>query len=107
MEVYTPYQPEITKRPQYTRNRVYSHKHNNHVKKFIRPDLQVQQGLTYSIQLIASPPIITKNQSIENVTHDLTGSPGHKLAPNIFGGNRIGNGGPCRTHRGRRRECEH
>ena len=70
---------------------------------FLRPDLQVQPGLTYALQSIASPPIIAQNQSIQNVTHDLTGSPGHKLAPNIFGENRIGNGGPCRTHRGRRR----
>jgi len=47
--------------------------------------LQVQQALTYAIQLIASPPVITQNQNTQNVTHDLTGSPGHKLVPYTFG----------------------
>jgi len=72
---------------------------------FLRPDLQVQQALTYAIQLIASPPVITQNQRIQNVTHDLTGSPG-QTCPLHIRRNRIGNGGPYRTHRSRRRECD-
>jgi hypothetical protein len=52
---------------------------------FLRPDLQVQLALTCAIQLIASPPIITQNQSIQNVIHELTGSPGHKRVPYTFG----------------------
>ena len=47
--------------------------------------MQVQQALTYAIQLIASPPVITQNQDTQNVTNDLTGSPGHKPVPYTFG----------------------
>ena len=52
---------------------------------FPQPDLQVQQALTYTIQIIASPPVISQNKSIQKVTHDLTGSPGHKLVPYTLG----------------------
>ena len=55
------------------------------LQHLLRPDLQVQQALTYAIQIKASPPVISQNKSIQKVTHDLTGSPGHKLVPYTLG----------------------
>jgi len=49
------------------------------------------------MQLKSPPPVITHNQSIQRVTHDLTGSPGHRLVPHKFGKAILGNGGPYRT----------